>query len=474
MPNVLAYTMSLDNRGFTVPLRQAEGLISGTVGKLGAAFAGLGIAFGAFKGIEGIVGAIREVAEGGLELKKLSTTTGQSVHDLVILQKAFKDVGIDADGVQSALFMLQKSLGGINQEGQPTKQIFEQLGLSIEGLKGRPAIEQLQSIGAAIGQLKDQESKAAAVSAIFSRFAGKEMLAILADPNAIKKAAADYGELASVQQKNAAAFAQLYLSMEKLKGKIANVFVGLTAQIAPQLNALLTGIRNSFDSLDIGKKIGDMLLTGFEAAKANKLGELIGLGISAGIEKYVPQIKRILEGPLNEWSAGVQARFESLPGTPYAGNKPSWAMTLLPGHGGDMDKWVAERQKQIMTERAAQPLEAPATDAQKAFDALVKSLQPAVEKTKQLAEAVTGLKGEEDKTKAPGTKEFSLSDLARASEGAKLTEGDRLARIGGFIGGGANRMADYARRTADNTQKLVDLISRDQSPATQTAAATYA
>jgi hypothetical protein len=460
--------MSLDNRGFTAPLRQAEGLISGTVGKLGAALAGIGIGFGAFKGIEGFVGAIKDVAEGGLALQKLSGVTGQSVHDLVILQKAFRDVGGDAEGVQSALFMLQKSLGGVNAEGQPTKKIFEQLGLSIDALKGQSGIDQIEAVSLAINQLADQESKAAAASAIYSRFSAKEMLALAANPHAIREAAEAYSELATVQQKNSVAFAQLALSMEKLKGKLASTFVGITAQIAPQLNALLTSIRKSFDALDIGKKIGDMILTGFEAAKAGKLGELIGLGVAAGLEKVTPQIKQVLEGPLNQWSAGVQARMEAM-------LHPSFGVmsVLQPDR---MKRMVENRQKEILAERAAQsPGEAP-HEAQDAFNKLVDSLAPAVQKTRELSDAVTGLKEKEGEAAGgTGSGTFSLSDLAKQSaEGAKLTEGDRLAKIGGFIGGGANRMMDYARRTADNTQKLVDMAKNKGKSATDQTTAAYA
>jgi hypothetical protein len=74
-----------------------------------------------------------------------------------------------------------------------------------------------------------------------------------------------------------------------------------------------------------------------------------------------------------------------------------------------------------------------------------------------------------------GTKTFSLAEAAQAAQGAKLTEGDRLARIGGFIGGGSNRMLDYARRTAENTQKIADYLTRNPSASpTQEPAAAYA
>src|SRR6476660_9957028 len=131
MPNVLAYTMSLDNRGFTAPLRHAESLVSGSIGKIGAAFAGLGVTLGAFKGIEGVVGAIKNVATTGHSLQMLSGATGQSVHDLVILHKSFEEVGLSAESVPHSLIMLQSALGGVTEMGQPTKHIFDQLGLSI-------------------------------------------------------------------------------------------------------------------------------------------------------------------------------------------------------------------------------------------------------------------------------------------------------------------------------------------------------
>src|SRR5689334_7265376 len=124
MPNVLAYTMSLDNRGFTAPLLHSQSLVSGSVGKIAAAFAGLGVTLGAFKGIESVFSGIAGVAAKGFDLKKLSAASGQSVHDLVILQKAFEETGVGAESVGQSIYMLQKALGGVNEQGQPTKQIF--------------------------------------------------------------------------------------------------------------------------------------------------------------------------------------------------------------------------------------------------------------------------------------------------------------------------------------------------------------
>jgi len=478
MPDVLSYVARLNTSGFTGPLRQAESMVSSSVGKIGAAFAGLGVAFGAFKGIEGAFSGIAGVAAQGLELKKLSATTGQSVHDLVILQKAFEEAGIGADAVGQSLFMLQKSLGGVNDQGEPTKQVFEQLGLSIDALKGRPAIEQLESIAAAIGQLGSQEEKTAKIASIFGRFGGREMLALLGDPSQIREAATTYGEMADVIQKNAVAFAKLELAILKVKARIANIFVGLTEQIGPQLTALLDRLRNSFDGLKIGEKIGDAIRVALAAAEVGQLGDLIGLSIMAGIEKFTPVIQTALHNMFAAPSAYLQASFEQTMSRIaerirlFGANPLAYAASagFNIGRGITGNKAEEERLAKDLQERTAAILKQTSAEVAPASTEYLTKLQTLVESIKQSLAYLSGA----PKTETPEDKKKREEKTAIGQTvGAKLSEGDRLAKIGGFIGGGANRMLDYTRDIARSAAQIA-VNTKPKGGHNETPAATYA
>lgn len=459
--------MSLTTSGFVNPLKQAQSAVNGAVSGMRSSLSGMhsslsmltaaagaiGISFAGFKSAEGFLGAIKEVAETGKTLKMLSGTTGQSIRDLVILRKTFDEVGIGAESVPQALTMMQKALGGVNEQGEPTKKVFEQLGLSIDKLKGQSAIDALSEIGESIASLADESSKAAATAAVFGR-SGQDLRALFADPAVMKDAARDYAELGNVMQQNAVQFAHFAVTMEKLKGKMTGIFAGLTKNIAPQIDFLLTKLKDSFDSIKLGEKIGDLLTAGVEAAKADKLGEIIGLGIAAGLEKIGPRIKEVLSGPLNEWSAGVQARLEVLGIT---GNNTTFlASAAYRGltEGKSIDVQADERKKQILLERSSMPKEIPAHSAGDAFQRAMAPLRKSAEEIRKSAETSLGTKAA-DGDKAPGWRTFASAGAAGG--GAKIPEGDRFAKIGLFVGQGGP-INDYLRRSATGIEKLVALL----------------
>ena len=80
--------------------------------------------------------------------------------------------------------MMRRSLAGISESGKPVKQIFNQLGLDIESIKGMTAREQLQTISTSINGLKTPSEQSAAAMEIFGR-SGAKMLTLLKDPAAL-------------------------------------------------------------------------------------------------------------------------------------------------------------------------------------------------------------------------------------------------------------------------------------------------
>ena len=160
MAGVLSFTLGLEISKFldrmrasseaTLGLTKAgQGLSTGllALGPLGDAAAiailGLGVAL---KGVEaGIERAWRQI-ERGAALNELSKRTGESVQNLFMLQKGFRAAGLSADSVGRAIFMLNKSLGGINEMGEDTASVFEKVGLSAEALKKAGSAGAIQAV----------------------------------------------------------------------------------------------------------------------------------------------------------------------------------------------------------------------------------------------------------------------------------------------------------------------------------------
>ena len=82
---------------------------------------------------------MHEALELGAQLQDLSAQTGQGAGDLLILRQACINAGMGADALQPMLRGLNKALAGINEEGQPTKAVFDKLGISIQALRSMSA-----------------------------------------------------------------------------------------------------------------------------------------------------------------------------------------------------------------------------------------------------------------------------------------------------------------------------------------------
>lgn len=255
--------MTLDNRGFVHPAeaikKSMEGIhasmetLRGVGEKLTGVLGVLGLGFAAFRSAEAFTEGLKGAAEAGKELQTLSTVTGQSVKDLVVLKQAFAEAGI-GDALETNLIRLQKALGGVNEEGQPTTWMFRQLGLSIDELKNMDATEQFERIGQAINKLGNQADKQAAVMALFGR-QGYSMLAMFSNPSAMEEAQKSLGDYGALMQKDAGLFTKITNALEMLSIKMKGFFAGFIDQVGPGLLSLYNKI-NSLDFTGWGQKLG--------------------------------------------------------------------------------------------------------------------------------------------------------------------------------------------------------------------------
>ncbi|MGA3172497.1 MAG: hypothetical protein ABSE62_15955, partial [Chthoniobacteraceae bacterium] len=286
MPDLgrLVATASLKTTGFENPLASARAGLSKlreTMSTLGAPLAALGAGFAAFKSAEGFAEGMRGMFDLGHELGAQARVTGESIKSLVVLRQAYKEAGLDAGSVTTSLVMMQRALGGVNEVGQPTKKIFEQLGLSMTQLKGMGAIEQFKAISKAISNLGDQASKTAAITAIFGR-GGAEMEALLGNPDAIKEAAKAVGNMGDVMQRNADLFGKVSNGFENLQLVSQKFFAGMDEKVGPMLDEVLTKI-NSIDLSKLGEQVGTAVATLYNVFKGGAFGKLVSLSLQGGV-----------------------------------------------------------------------------------------------------------------------------------------------------------------------------------------------
>jgi len=119
----------------------AVGALGGIVGLGAKAIGGLGVALGALDHFFkiGIMSAIQL----GDQYDVLSKRTGASIPFLYDFGKILKNNGMDASSAGTAILSLQRSLGGVNELGQPTNEMIKRLGLNFADLQ-KLSPEQLQ------------------------------------------------------------------------------------------------------------------------------------------------------------------------------------------------------------------------------------------------------------------------------------------------------------------------------------------
>jgi|GEM_PF-2201551 len=304
--NTLAYQMSFDNSKFITGMEQARAAMAKAqeVGEklhgamtaiqgVGLAVTGLGTAFAAFESVQTVVENVMGIFEKGHALEVLHRQTGESIQDLVVMEKAFKLAGLQCGDMGHMIAMLQKSLGGVNEQGEPTKKIFDKMGLSISALKAMSVPEALQAIGDKMQKLPSAADRTAAAMAIFGR-SGAEMLALLNDPGAMAEAIKSAKEIGEIYARNAVIFSKVELALAAIHAKVAGLFVGIAEGVAPILQPILDKI-NKLDFTRVGKQIGAIIGTLQEAFKKGQLGELVSLSLQVGFGEAVNYLTGALQ-----------------------------------------------------------------------------------------------------------------------------------------------------------------------------------
>lgn len=258
--------LQLNCEHFLGAIRSVDNAISGFKARVtgfAATFTGLAAA-GALVALQ--FAKAKEALDLGGELIDMRENTGQSVAELVVLRQAFDNAVDGAQNLPPALASLQKSLSGINEEGQPTKDVFDRLGLSIHALRDMQAIEQFTTLGRALREIPDEADRARAAMEIFGG-RGRKMLAFLMDESAISTAREQVGGLASTMEQNAESFDAVGDSIGTLKTKVLQFYAAFAGQVSGGSEGFLERLSKT-DFTEAGEAAGQI---------ASHIGELIRL-----------------------------------------------------------------------------------------------------------------------------------------------------------------------------------------------------
>lgn len=435
---------------------------------IGAALAAAAVAIKAAKAaFDLFVDGVMDAFKTGQEFSKMAAALGTDAGSARVLAQAFTEAGMSAQSVVPMVSKMQRKIA----EGSAA---FKALGLDVESLKGKSAIEQIEAIGDAVRGVSDQEGKMKVLMAIFEE-AGPQLSKLFNNPDAIENATATLGSSVQIMRENAEAFDRAAVLISNISTKIGTFFEGVAAGVVGPLNMLLEAF-NSVDIAEQGRKFGEWInkavVLYYKAFKNGALFELIYAKLAAAVTgaadsfgrhmvKSVAQGISVLHGLIGgtidalladdddnrSWTDHFMANYNQVQGEATA----LWDGSLGKVFGSASNEWrrEAERlERSINRNVPGNPLEG-------------------------------GDEKKSPKIDLSGSK-LDLSGLLKGLGGSPsfTPKTDALQRVGGTIGGMSSAQLAPARKTADNTSKLVglanDIRSAIKTRQTSSTVAVYA
>lgn len=243
-------------RGATAAVALLGRAVMSLAGTAAAAAGPLLAIAGPFIALGVAIAGIKSAFDLGGEFADLKEQTGESISNLVVLKQAFVNAGLGGDSVQASINRLQKSLGGLNEEGKSTKAALKELGLSSAELGNYSPIGQIEKLQTAFAGVADEARRTELAQALFGKSGGK-MLSLLGDSTALATASDQTGQLGAMLEKNAAIFDKTSDAIGSLKLKFQQLFAGAASRIAPQLSRLFDDL-SRMDWTAIGEGIGEV------------------------------------------------------------------------------------------------------------------------------------------------------------------------------------------------------------------------
>lgn len=257
-----------------IALSNAPAVLAG-LKSVTAGISGLGA--GATAAALAITGFGRAMNEGG-RLADLADRTGETVRELVALERAFSTAGLGAGALPAAFSRVQLALSGVNEEGGRTDQALRRLGLSASQLLPLSGGERFRALADAFGRVGDAATRTGLAVQIFGR-SGAEMLQVFASPEGLSAAEEETRALGEAMERNARAFDRVGDALSIWKVRLLEVQTTLAERILPMLELAAKLIKSVNPSLLAGA--GVALAGALTLGLASKVGGALMTGVAA-------------------------------------------------------------------------------------------------------------------------------------------------------------------------------------------------
>jgi len=257
-----------------------------------------------------VVQGFSDALDLGGRLNELSSRTGETAGKLLVLETAFKNSGLEASTVGTAINKLQNFMQDAAKGGDKQRAAMQSLGVSMSELAGKTPTEQMKIFADRIAGIEDPTARAAAASEVFGDKLGGKLLPLFSDFSTnLEDARAKVGSLEQVMDENAATFDAAAETIDAVKGKMAAFAAGVLGETIPALEDLGKSMEQ-VDAAGLGKDVGEFL-----SPRLEKLS-YVTIGASEALKEL---IDLLTTAPSNTSTFGkaVNAVAESLDGFNY-------------------------------------------------------------------------------------------------------------------------------------------------------------
>jgi hypothetical protein len=261
----LRVNLSAGTAQFAAGMKQAAGMLKkfgSDTANISRGISQLRTIFAAFIAGE-LVSFVNRSIEGVAATKDLASQLGVTTDALTQLRYAAEVNGSSSAAMDDALQKMNKSLGGISEEGGKTADVVAGLGLSIQSLQSMTPDKAFMSLADAIGSINNPMEQAAAATAIFGKGAGNIINVLKLGSSGIQEfrdAADRLGiTLSQINAEKIAAAGDQVKSLSMMLDGMKNLLI---AELAPVLGHL---VQMFIDWSSEGQRSSNILMGGLSA-----------------------------------------------------------------------------------------------------------------------------------------------------------------------------------------------------------------
>jgi len=300
-------TFGAKDVGFSSTVNRMQKSLAGFQGAITGFAAKAALLVGGFVAARSAVGAFQKAIDVGGQLNDLSARTGETAGNLLVLQRAFQNVGLGAEAVGGTVNRMQRAIAEAASGSKEQAASFQQLGLNFNELKNKTPMEQLQMVAQALERVSNDSDRTKLAMALLGRSGGELIPLFKAMGLQLDEARGQLGSLPGLMDTMVPAFDKIGDNFNAIGEKGMEFAAGLLERLAPALVDVTTKMAN-IDAAGFGRALSVYVEKTLQWINAS-------LGLTDALNNIQTAIKGIMAGNFGD---GLKLMFLTARDTAFA------------------------------------------------------------------------------------------------------------------------------------------------------------